>query len=263
MKVTVFTSNQPRHLALIKELSLIADEVFAVLEVNTIFPGKTKGFYNKSEVMKQYFEKVLYSEKRFFGEVSSLPSNVKSISIAMGDLNHLEIYSISQFLESDHYIVFGSSYIKAPLIDFLVEKNALNIHMGISPYYRGSNCNFWAAFDKNYHLIGATIHQLTKGLDSGDILFHALPNFQNNYFDFGMSAVKAAIKGYKNYLLGQSKINYHLIKQYKTKEIRYSTYADFTDEQAQLILEQRIELEQHSVKVKENLINPFKLTEGE
>ena len=55
MKITVFTSNQPRHLSLIKDLANICDEVYAVIEVNTIFPGKKADFFKKSEIMQKYF----------------------------------------------------------------------------------------------------------------------------------------------------------------------------------------------------------------
>ena len=65
-------------------------------------------------------------------------------------------------------------YIKGPLVNFLIKKKAINIHMGISPYYRGADCNFWAMYDGNSHLVGATIHMLSKGLDSGSILYHAM-----------------------------------------------------------------------------------------
>jgi len=43
--------------------------------------------------------------------------------------------------------------------------------MGISPYYRGNDCNFWALNDNNPHLVGSTIHLLSKGLDNG---FHVV-----------------------------------------------------------------------------------------
>ena len=46
--------------------------------------------------------------------------------------------------------------------------------MGISPYYRGTDCNFWALYDNNSHLVGSTIHYLSKGIDSGPILYHAI-----------------------------------------------------------------------------------------
>ena len=61
-----------------------------------------------------------------------------------------------------------------------IKNKTLNIHMGISPYYRGTDCNFWALYDNNPHLVGATIHLLSKGLDSGAMLYHALSQIKNN-----------------------------------------------------------------------------------
>ena len=96
------------------------------------------------------------------------------ISIPFGNLNKYSINSLSNFLNSDVYIIFGSSFIKGELIDFLIERKAINIHAGVSPYYRGTACNFWALYDDNPHLVGATIHLISKGLDSGPILYHAI-----------------------------------------------------------------------------------------
>ena len=55
-------------------------------------------------------------------------------------------------------------------MDFLVKKKTINIHMGVSPYYRGTDCNYWTLVDDNPHLVGATIHMISKGLDSDQIL---------------------------------------------------------------------------------------------
>ena len=44
MKITLFSSNQPRHLNLAKLLGEFADQVYFVSEVNTVFPGKLKIF---------------------------------------------------------------------------------------------------------------------------------------------------------------------------------------------------------------------------
>ena len=92
------------------------------------------------------------------------------------------------------YIVFGSSYIKSDLVDYLISKKAINIHMGISPYYRGTDCNFWALFDNNSHLVGATIHRLSVAIDGGDIINHCLSNVKTNEFIYTMSTVKSAFK---------------------------------------------------------------------
>lgn len=195
MKITLFSSNQPRHLNLAKSLSKIANKVYFISEVNTIFPGKTADFYRRSEIMQNYFSYVINSEKKIFGSINFLPENVLIMPIKTGDLNQLSDNTLSEALASDIYIVFGASYIKGWLVDFLIKKEALNIHMGISPYYRGSSCNFWALYDENPSYVGATIHMLSKGLDSGDILFHCLPKMKNgdNSFDFTMRDRKSVV----------------------------------------------------------------------
>ena len=101
--------------------------------------------------------------------------------------------------------------------------------MGVSPYYRGSSCNFWAAYDKNYHMVGATIHMLSKGLDSGDMLFHALPSFEGDMFDLGMRAVKSAHLGLVQNLKEGTILEFDKVKQDKSTEIRYTKNAAFND----------------------------------
>ena len=107
MKVTIFSSNQPRHLNLTKELSKISEEVFFVSEVNTVFPGKVADFYRKSDVMQSYFSHVIRSEKKIFGEIGFLPNKIKILPIKLGDLNELNDYQLVDALSSDIYIVFG------------------------------------------------------------------------------------------------------------------------------------------------------------
>ena len=175
MKITVFTSCQPRHLALVERLAAVADTTYACLEVNTLFPGQTEDFFRKSKVMKTYFCHVQEAERAEFGSVRFLPENVRTITMKMGDLNALDLSWLRPALQSDVIVVFGASYIRKPLIDVLLAQGAINIHMGTSPYYRGSSCNFWALYDGRPEYVGATIHLLSAGLDSGAILCHALP----------------------------------------------------------------------------------------
>src|SRR3989344_9554639 len=130
MKITVFTSNQARHISLIEELSKVADEVFAVVETVTVFPGEVADFYAKSETMRAYFKRVILAERAVFGEPRFLPRNVQVIPLKLGDLNRVSLTSLKDGFSSDRYIVFGASYIKGPLIDVLVEHKTLNIHMG-------------------------------------------------------------------------------------------------------------------------------------
>jgi methionyl-tRNA formyltransferase len=142
----------------------------------------------------------------------------------------LDLDVISEALAADVFVVFGASYIKGRLVDFLIEHQALNIHMGVSPYYRGSSCNFWALYDNNPALVGSTVHFLSKGLDSGSILFHALPKpGAVEPFVFTMSAVRAAFNGLLDSVKTGSWKSIEPIPQDRTKEIRYTRNSDFTD----------------------------------
>ncbi|WP_417390949.1 formyltransferase family protein [Gimesia sp.] len=231
MKITVFTSNQPRHISLIESLAEIADEVYAIQECNTIFPGQVADFFRRSEVMQEYFSHVIQAEQSIFGQPRFTPANVKSLSMKLGDLNRLKMETLRPALQSDYYVVFGSSFIKADLCDFLVDHSALNIHMGVSPYYRGSSCNFWALQDGRPDYVGATIHLLSKGLDSGPMLFHALPKPQEiDPFGLGMQSVKAAHEGLITHLKSGTISEFTPVAQDKSQEMKYTRNSDFTDE---------------------------------
>jgi folate-dependent phosphoribosylglycinamide formyltransferase PurN len=257
MKITVFTSNQPRHLALINRLASISDTTYAVIECNTVFPGLIEDFFRKSEPMRQYFSNVMAAEKKLFGNLSFMSPNVRSLSIKSGDLNFIKKEQMHEALNSDVYVVFGASYIKGWLIDYLVQQGAINIHMGLSPYYRGSSCNFWALYDNNPKYVGATIHMLSVGLDSGPMLYHALPKLDNdNPFEFTMRAVLAAQQSLVE------RIGDHQIKKFqqhpqdKKNEIRYTKNSDFTDEVVAKFLSRNL----NNSMIKEQLKKPTEPT---
>lgn len=238
MKITVFTSNQPRHISLINSLAAICDRVYAVQECVTVFPGEVKDFFDNSDVMNTYFQRVREAEKEIFGAIGFLEGNVDHLALKSGDLNRLSKDVLLPALESDVFVVFGASFIKGWLIDYLIEHRAINIHMGISPYYRGSSCNFWAAYDGHPDLVGATIHLLGKGLDSGNMLYHALPKAEEaDPFVLGMKAVKVAHESLVSRIGSGEIFSYKEILQDKSKEYRYTRNADFTDDVAKEYLE--------------------------
>ena len=149
---------------------------------------------------------------------------------------------LSDFLKSDLYIVFGGSFIKGPLADFLVKNKAINIHMGISPYYRGTDCNFWALYDNNPHLVGATIHLLSKGLDDGPMIYHALSKIKTDPFEYTMSSVKAAFYSLKDKIENKTILKIKPLSQNKDKEIRFSKRKDFTENIIQDYFSKKINL---------------------
>lgn len=234
MKVTLFTSNQRRHNALIKEISQIADDVYVVQECRSVLPGYLK---KASPTMREYFSHVISSEERIFGRLDFLPSNCHFLGIGHGDVSSIPLEDLKEALSSEYYIVFGASYIKGELVDFLIQKKALNIHMGVSPYYRGAACNFWAIYDGHPEMVGATIHMLGKGLDSGDMLWHAFPEGNTeNVFDLGMLAVESAFCSIAEKIKSGEILQLETVPQDRNLELRYSRESDFTDEVARQYL---------------------------
>ncbi len=238
MRITVFTSNQPRHTALLERLCGVAKSVYAVLECGTLFPGQVEGFFRKSQVMQRYFQHVQSAEAEVFGGPRLMPEGLRLLPILRGDLNRLELSVLGPALDSDLFVVFGASFIKGPLMDHLLARRALNIHMGISPAYRGSSCNFWALHDGRPDLVGGTVHLLSNGLDSGDILFHCLPPAAPaNPFTLGMLAVKSALDGLTRHIADGTLKTLAPVPQDKSMGRRYSRGDDFTDEVAKTYLE--------------------------
>ncbi|MBI4372551.1 MAG: hypothetical protein HY585_02340, partial [Candidatus Omnitrophica bacterium] len=73
--------------------------------------------------------------------------------------------------------IFGSSIIKAPLLSLLPAGRSINLHLGISPYYRGAGTNFWPFVNNELEYVGATLLHIDAGIDTGDIITHVRPRF--------------------------------------------------------------------------------------
>jgi hypothetical protein len=236
-KVTVFTSNSARHQYLINQLHREFDDIYVISECTSVYPGANTGFFNKSDVMQEYFTKVKQAEHEVFGAPCFQRCD-NYISLGVGDINLVPREVLAPALLSDHYIVFGSSFIKGRLGDFLIKKKAINIHMGLSPYYRGSSCNFWAAFDGNIDKIGSTTHLLSSQLDGGPILsqIRGYNAEKYDYFSGSMQLVKQTIDELIANIKGQNLSLSTTLVQDPSRLIRYSKNSDFTDEVARAFL---------------------------
>ena len=105
--------------------------------------------------------------------------------------------------------------------------------MCIRDSYRGSSCNFWAPYDGRPELIGATVHLLSKGLDSGPMLYHALPApIELDCFTLGMKAVEVAHDSLVSRIKSGELMSYDGVEQDKNLEMRYTRNIDFNDDVA-------------------------------
>jgi methionyl-tRNA formyltransferase len=77
-------------------------------------------------------------------------------------------------LRPDVVLVFGTGILRDPFLSAF-EGRIINIHLGLSPYYRGAGTNFWPLVNREPEYVGATIHYIDAGIDTGPILAHARP----------------------------------------------------------------------------------------
>jgi len=219
----------------VRDLARIADLVYVVHEVAGSLVPSSK----RTEPFKSYFERVSAAEKKLFGLPHISPTNVRHISMMSGDASHLPLEAYGEALDSDVFVVFGASFLRGELGKLLEEKLAINCHIGMSPYYRGSATTFWAMWDGNPNYVGATIHHLTSRLDGGDIICHAVPTTEgvSDSFDFTMKAVRVCHDALLHLLVSGSLWRRPWIKQNKELEVKHVKKAAFTEEVAAAWLE--------------------------
>ena len=50
------------------------------------------------------------------------------------------------------------------------EGRFINVHLGLSPYYRGSGTNFWPLVNGEPEFVGATFMYIDSGVDTGEVI---------------------------------------------------------------------------------------------
>jgi folate-dependent phosphoribosylglycinamide formyltransferase PurN len=85
------------------------------------------------------------------------------------NLNSTDIEKFLISMDADYLVVYGTRILKSGI--YLQAKyGAINIHVGITPEYRGSKSEFWALYEKKYDLVGVTIHMIDEGVDTGEVI---------------------------------------------------------------------------------------------
>lgn len=254
MNITLFTSNKKRHNYFINLLSKVSNKLYVVQENVTLINNHQK----KSILKKKYYNKLNIAQNKFFKNNSRviLKGNIKILSLKSGDLNNYSLEALSAFLKSDLYILFGCSYIKGKLLDFLIKKKGISLHMGLSPYYIGSDCNFWAIYDNNPHLVGATIHYLSKKNDSGPILYHAMSNIKTSVFEYSMSTTRSCLNSLAQKIQDKSIFKLKPSNQKRKEQIRFTTEDDFNEKIIGKFFKKKINLKSKDFDLK-LLKNPY------
>ncbi len=177
MKLGILTSTATRH----RYFALRLAEVFDVVAVGFEEVGYVQSEIEPIDLTEQerkivadHFAERDRQEHKYFGDVSSVTLECDQRNLAPGTLNAQETLAFFADRGVDALAVFGTNLIKPPLLGHWPDRT-INLHLGLSPYYRGTATNFYPMLNDELEYIGATIHLIDAGIDSGAILAHARP----------------------------------------------------------------------------------------
>ncbi len=86
--------------------------------------------------------------------------------IYVNGLNTAAAFETIKDLNPDVILIYGTSVVSDSVLN-LAHHTSLNMHTGMSPYYRGSACAFWPLYYEQLDMLGATVHQCTSEIDGG------------------------------------------------------------------------------------------------
>jgi hypothetical protein len=172
MRTVVLTSSMRRHWFVANRLAERLDVVGTWQERKSFEPLKYADTPGDEAVIARHFAARDASEETFFAAHGSVRRG--SRAVPPGGCNDPAEIQAMRDARPDVVLVFGTGLLKQPLIDSFPGR-ILNIHLGLSPYYRGAGTNFWPLVNGEPEYCGATIHYLDAGVDTGPIIAHVRP----------------------------------------------------------------------------------------
>ncbi len=197
MKIVIFTRTGFHHTSFINrlqekfEIACVVREAypetrrestFSVLMKNALRPnGRQKimdglylrEFHEKFSAGFRYHRRLKDFLKSPFDLVIQRPGT-RYLNVKCGEINSDGFVSFLKELRPGLIAVLGSSVI-APRVISIPLQGMINLHSGLSPYYRGTWSYGWPIVNSEPEYIGVTAHFVDPGIDTGDIIYQTRP----------------------------------------------------------------------------------------
>lgn len=147
---------------------------------------------NPKELRSAHLSAREATEKDFFQVFNArIPDESNPKFIVKGEINESEHVEAIIKLNPDIIVSFGCSIIRSKLLS-IFKGRFVNIHLGLSPYYRGAGTNFWPIVNKELEFIGTTFMYIDEGVDTGEIIhqIRAEINIQDNIHQIGNRLIR-------------------------------------------------------------------------
>jgi len=193
-RIVLLTGNQLRHNYVARQLDATMQLVGVLREGKAKLVSKPEELTDEDRTtVDEHFSQRGAAERKLLGEDIPLPE-VPIREVQHGGSSTEEVFDWVRSLEPDYVVLFGTSIIKNPLLS-AYDLRMINIHLGLSPYYRGTGTNFWPLVDRCPECVGATIHLAVLNVDAGAILKQVRPNAEagDGAHELGTKTIMAAV----------------------------------------------------------------------
>jgi len=197
MKLLLLSGSHSRHLFVHQRILDEFDVCGAVLMVREDeipAPPPSIQEQDKSNWIRHFGDRHQV-ETAAFGRQSpeDIFQNTPLMKVTSSQLNSAETTQFIDRLDADIAIIFGTDLIRDPLFTAL-PKEKINLHLGLSPWYRGSATLFWPFYDLRPQYAGATFHYIIPEADAGNIIHQSIPDLTagDGIHDVAANTVKSA-----------------------------------------------------------------------
>mgnify|MGYP000396886712 CR=1 FL=1 len=193
VKVAILTSDHFRHKYFVNTVAKTHEVVGVVAEEKSFQPAKYAENEQDEAIIRNHFHLRDIEEKKAFD--AEFNSAIDVLSLPPKSVNAQKVLNYLLHKNPDYLFVYGTGIIGREVIEAF-NGRIINMHLGLSPYYRGAGTNFYPIVNGEPEYCGVTIHFLDAGIDSGDIISRgkAVINENDNPHTLGCRIIKVGIK---------------------------------------------------------------------
>jgi folate-dependent phosphoribosylglycinamide formyltransferase PurN len=131
----------------------------------------------------------------------------------VNSVNDEACLQLLQQLQPDIILVNGTRIISKKILQS-TDAVFVNMHVGITPQYRGSHGGYWALYNNDVENFGTTIHLIDAGIDTGAVVKQVFtrPEKTDNFVTYPVLQTALGIEALKEVLTNMIAGNYKTIQ---------------------------------------------------
>ena len=197
LKALILTSSGSRH-------RYFAKKVAEVFDVSEVISESKRNYYTKqreeSSAIRSHFKAIGDAEVDFFGGVNDQQEPIRREG---EDINSPECVAWAVDQKPDVICLYGTAILREGWLEAFPSR-IVNLHLGLSPFYRGSATLFWPFYFKELQYLGTTIHLATATVDAGSVIARVDADIRpgEDYYQITTRLIKDSIDRFPELVAG-------------------------------------------------------------